>query len=208
MNIDFTERTLWFGWIAILLLSPLYGWLLRGRWPKISRIWRCIILAGFFISLLLAFCAHFTPWSLRGFWANTVNLALAYISLSALIWLVFMRASKWVSIAAPLFFSALSILPILIGLVFVGDEIPRREFSFGGHLVGHIYERGWGGSDFDEVIVVYQPLWIPLIEKTIYNRSVDPGECNHLLLQPASISVEKPIQIVCGQRIIETVSVQ
>jgi hypothetical protein len=118
-----------------------------------------------------------------------------------------MGTRRWLSFVAPLIFGAISAYLVVVGLMLVGDEIPRREITLEGHLVARVYERGWGGNDFDEVKVVQQPRWLPLAERTIYDRSVPYLQCKDVTARIASTSAGKSVEIVCEQSVYDNVHI-
>ena len=205
-NLESTAIALRIGWPVVLALSPLCGWLLANSWQRLSGRWRKTVLVTSFLSLALVSSTLFAQWALRGFWANAVNLGLAYVLLSALIWLACKKAPGLLRIAAPLLANLTCTIPILIFIVLVRDEIPVGHASFGGHLVARIYERGFTGNDFDLVVVVEQPHWLPFMEKTLREQSIWDGDCITTTARLVPTSTGNAVQVICGQRAVETIN--
>jgi hypothetical protein len=205
MNLNSTDHVLFAGWAAVCLVSPFIGWLVARSWRSSGSIWRLCILAACLISFALAACTLFAPWSLRGFWANAADLAVAFVSLSVLIWLALSRCPRWLSVLGPVLIQIALVVPVFIGLVFSDDQIPFREMRLSANVDARIYRKRFPGTDFDEMTVVHRPGWLPVVEHTIYRRNIKYWECTSASARMAAAATGDVVQIVCGQQVMDTI---
>ena len=207
MDLNATEHILFAGWAVVWLLTPLIGWMLAKNWPGLGPATRRAILAICVLSLALAGCTIFAPWALRGFWANAINLGLAYLALSTLLWLAFRKCRKWLAVLAPLAIHAVLGIQIFVCLVFANNQIPFRQMDLGHDLVARIYRKGFMGSSLDEAVLVHQPRGLPLMEHRFFARNIEYWECTETSARLLEAPTGDTVQIVCGTRVLNTVPV-
>jgi hypothetical protein len=207
MDMNLTEHVVWSGWIVVLGLGPLCGWIAGRQWGRLNSGVRAFILACCLISLALGGCTLWAPWTLRGFWANAANLMLAYISFSVLDWLAFRSRRKWLSILGPLAVNLVCVTPIFVGLIFCEDQIPRRAVRLTDDLVFRVYAKRAPGTDFDEVMVIREPGWLPVAEEKIYRRNIHYWECTAASARFVSAPAGDTVEILCEKQVLERISV-
>ena len=207
MDLNATEHILFAGWAVVWLLTPLIGWMLAKNWPGLGPATRRAILAICVLSLALAGCTIFAPWALRGFWANAINLGLAYLALSTLLWLAFRKCRKWLAVLAPLAIHAVLGIQIFVCLVFANNQIPFHQMDLGHGLVARIYRKGFMGSSFDEAVLVLRPRGLPLMEHRFYAREIEYWECTETSAKLVETTAGETVQIVCGTQVLNIVPV-
>lgn len=208
------DLALWLIWLVAASLAPLAGWMTRKYWQRLIPEVRWAMVSLCFLALGVACGCLYTPWSLRGFWADAVVVALAYVCLSVLCWLSFRNAAKWLSQIAPLLagtgngivFLAVSTFFIYIG--FTQGMIPTNEVALGNHITVRTRQFGWVFSmGYNEISLLQAPAWLPLIERETYKRYFSDEECGR---QYDVIPVHhgNTIDIVCTekpQRVLDSV---
>jgi hypothetical protein len=188
---------------VVFLLGPVIGWLAARYWRCLGAAGRWALLICCLTSLLLAGCTLCATWSLRGFWANAVNLQLAYIALSALVWLASRKFPRWLAILGLVGFYGVCGLALFVCLVFSEDQIPLRETHVRGDVVACVYRKRFMQSDFDQLKVVDQPNWLPMMEHTLYSRNIKYYECTAASARLAHGSSGDEVQVMCGNRIMD-----
>jgi hypothetical protein len=206
MDLNFTEHMVWSGWVSVLTLGPVCGWIAARQWTPVNSVGRAVIVACCLVSLALAGCTLWAPWTLRGFWANAANLMLAYLSFSILLWVAFRSARKWLSILGPLAVNLVCVTPIFIGLIFCEDQIPRRAVRLADNLVFRVYAKRAPGKDFDEVNVVRQPSWLPVMEEKIYRRTIHYWECTAASARLVPAPEGGAVEIVCEKQVLDRIA--
>src|SRR5580704_1662089 len=114
------------GWAVTCLLGPLAGWVSRKLWNRYPNPARILILAACWLSLLATCCWIFTPWSIRGYLPNVLNISFSYLALFVLLWLSFRNHGDWFRKIGPIvgwaifagaalvIFSPLAFVPMLL----------------------------------------------------------------------------------------------
>jgi MFS family permease len=184
MFVNDAERWLWILWLVACPLGPILGFFVRRHWKRLtSDQRRGTILVGLVPVLLTAILA-FTPWSFRGFWADAITVALAYVEVMVLCWLPPRRRLKplgWflpaVSVVIALIFGVATYTGIFL-LVFA-DKIPRRQIDVGPGLVARVTAGGMVTHWYEIVSLVWQPQWVPFLEKELEQRTFkDESDCD------------------------------
>jgi hypothetical protein len=112
-----SDSKLWILWVVIVPLGPLLGGLLQRIWGKLSTDRQRAMLLFFVISLSEGLFTLFTQWSLRGFWPQALNLAIAYTSSLCLLAVAFKKRKKSWEIVAIRSTVVLVFLAVCFGLV-------------------------------------------------------------------------------------------
>jgi hypothetical protein len=98
-----------------------------------------------------------------------------------------------------------AILVLICLALILREKIPVGNASFKGHLVARVYERGFVGSDFDQVVIVEQPPWLPFMERTLREQTILDGECFTSTAQLIPTPNGDSVQLICGQRAVEVI---
>ena len=165
--------TLWVLWLIAVPTGPLVGLLVRKRWSSISPQRRLFLFRICFLSIALALIMLLTRWSLRGFWADAVNLALAYVAVWVLCSVPYTRM-KWFGengrllAGFPSVLLALCVYTNLPFVVVVNGMAPNSIQQVKPGLVAVIHQFGWETMNTDIVELVKRPRWFPVIEHTVY----------------------------------------
>jgi len=190
--------TLWLLWVVAVPLGPLTGALARRRWRAITSRSLRILSRAAMLSISMSLLMIFTPWSLRGFWADAVNLALAYVAVWVLCSLPYRRA-KWVGehgrivAGIPSALLAIFVYTMLPFLAVTDGMVPNSFQEVKPGLVARISQFGWETMNTDIVELVQRPRWFPVIEHSIYkwvnsNETCDLGKIR-VYADPSSDSV-------------------
>lgn len=165
--------TLWVLWLIAVPLGPLTGLLVRRRWNSIPFRGRLILFSVALLSIGLALLMLLTRWSLRGFWADAVNLAFAYIAAWVLCSIPYVQM-KWFGengrlvAGYPSVLLALCVYTNLPFVVVVDGMAPNSILKVRPGLVASIHQFGWVTMNTDIVELVKRPSWFPVIEHTVY----------------------------------------
>jgi len=202
---------LWLAWMVITPAGPILGWLTYKRWPKCPHLIKIRIVsvsATLLISSLLLTLSH---WSLRSITANSLLVALGYLSLFELTWITARAKPRWLTAFAPIASTGFAIIVAIVvytglGFLFaVGEMLPTRNIQLGHHLILRVTETGGATAAHNSatLIVAKQSPWTPGIEHMIYQRYVRDDECEsyrlHLSIDDGASSEE----IFCGQSVID-----
>ena len=164
--------TLWVLWLIAVPAGPLVGLFVRKRWSSIPSRRRITLFRVCFLSIALALML-LTRWSLRGFWADAVNLALAYVAVWILCSVPYTRM-KWLGengrllAGFPSVLLALCVYTNLPFVVVVDGTAPNSIQQVRPGLVASIHQFGWETMNTDIVELVKRPRWFPVIEHTVY----------------------------------------
>lgn len=96
------------------------------------------------------------------------------------------------------------LLALLLSMFFAADYMPAHLYSVNHQWKVYVDQRGWGGNDFDVVLVYRYPQWFPFVEKKAFELSVAPNSCNHPVLKPSAGKTSRDISVVCGENQIGT----
>ena len=165
--------TLWVLWIITIPLGPVIGTLAQRRWNVLPSRLKRICTGAAFISIGIALLTIFTTWSLRGFWADAVNLALAYVAVWVLCSRPYERA-KWfrkggrILVAIPSVLLAVCIYTAIPFFGFTDGMVPTSVEEVKPGIVARISQFGWETMNTDIVELVHRPRWFPVIEHSIH----------------------------------------
>jgi hypothetical protein len=196
-----SDSKLWILWVVIVPLGPLLGWLLQQKWEKISTDRRRAMLLFFSISLGEGLFTLFTRWSLRGFWPQALNLAVAYTSSLCLLAMAFKKRKKSWEIVALRSIGVMVFLLLCYGLADVSlrSDIPDSETNLGNHLLLRRAAGGWAGMDWESVTIVQQPRYFPIVEKRLFTTHIgDEGDCDETSVHVTPNTSSHEIVIRCG----------
>jgi hypothetical protein len=196
-----SDSKLWILWVVIVPLGPLLGWLLQRIWGKLSNDRRRAVLLFFVISLSEGLFTLFTRWSLRGFWPQALNLAVAYTSSICLLAVALKKRKKSAVVVALRSFAVLVFLLLCYGLadVYLITDVPESETNLGNHLVLRRASGGWAGIDWEGVTIVHRPRSFPLVEKRIFSIHIgDEGDCDETSVHVIPNNSAHEILIRCG----------
>lgn len=174
--------TLWVLWLIAVPSGPLIGLLVRRRWSSIAYRGRFVLFGVTLSNIVLALVMVLTRWSLRGFWADAVNLALAYIAVWVLCSVPYVRM-KWFGkkgrlIAGfPSVLLALCVYTNLPFVVVIDGMAPNSVREVRPGLVASIHQFGWETMNTDIIELVKRPRWFPVIEHTVYKWVSSDGTC-------------------------------
>ena len=165
--------TLWVLWIITIPLGPVIGTLAQRRWNVLPSRLKRICTGAAFISIGIALLTIFTTWSLRGFWADAVNLALAYVAVWVLCSRPYERA-KWfrkggrILVAIPSVPLAVCVYTAIPFFGFTDGRVPTSVEEVKPGIVARISQFGWETMNTDIVELVQRPRWFPVIEHSIH----------------------------------------
>lgn len=174
---DFVQEhpliTLWVVWIMTIPLGPVIGTLAQRRWNALPTLSQRVFTCAALISIGIALLTIFTAWSLRGFWANAVNLALAYVAVWVLCSRPYERA-EWfrkagrILVAIPSVLLAVCIYTAIPFFGFTDGMVPTSVEEVKPGIVARISQFGWETMNTDIVELVHRPRWFPVIEHSIH----------------------------------------
>jgi hypothetical protein len=196
-----SEGNMWILWAIAAPLGPLLGWLLRKFWSSLDRLLRYFALAFFAVSIAVALCTIFTPWSLRGIWPQAVNLALAYISAACLCGVAFTKSKRSLSLFAIRGFAVVILLFVYYGLLFAywRTDPVESETVLGDNLVVRRCSGGWASIYWEGVTIVQQPS--RLVERTLYRVHIgDTGDCDETSVRVNADPLSREIRVQCGRQ--------
>ena len=194
---------LWILWIIAIPLGPPLGWLFQKDWAHRDGFRRYTMLAFFVASVMVGLCTMFTSWSLRGFWTQAVNLALAYISATSLVSIAFKKSTTRLSLYAARGSVVIVALLVYSGLVltYLRTDVPDTETRLGDHLVLRRSSGGWAGIDWEGVAIVQQPAQLPFLEKKLYGIHIGATEdCDATSVHVEADPTLHEIRVQCGRR--------
>jgi hypothetical protein len=174
------------------------GLLFLKFWTSLHKTLRRNTLALIAMSITVALSTIFTPWSFRGFWAEAVNLALAYISATCLIFIAFKKSSRSFSVFAVLV--ALLVYSSLF-IAYWRSNSPEIQTTLGDHLVLRRGSGGFAGIDWEGVTIIQQPARLPFLEKRLYTiRIGDAGDCDETTVRVDLNPISHEIRVQCGSK--------
>ena len=141
-------------------------------WVKAFSPVRQIAIACCILSIVIALCTLFTLWSLRGFWPDAINLALAYVS----VWLICSIPRRHDRLAGGIARNIIGAASVLLALfvytylpfvLTMDGRVPDSVVQVRPRLEARISQFGWVTMNTDLVDFYQQPRWFPLIEHRV-----------------------------------------
>jgi hypothetical protein len=198
-----SEGYIWILWIVAIPLGPFVGRLVQKSWAGLDGSFRRTMLALFTVSTTVALFTIFTPWSLRGYWSQAVNLAIAYFSATSLGFLAFNNPTRSSSLFATRGFATLIALLVYSGLfiAYWRTDLPETQTKLGDDLVLRRSSGGWAGIDWEGVAIFQQPNKLPFLEKRLYSiRIGDAGDCDETSVRVDPDPISHEIRVQCGRQ--------
>lgn len=192
---------LWLLWVFVLPLGPLLGWWIHGHWTRFGPARRHAGLAFFLVSLGMGLFTLFTRWSFRGFWPQAANLALAYISAACCSAIVFTKSRNSFYLVALRSLAVFVFVLLCYGLseAYLRTDLPEKETHLGDHLILRQASGGWAGIDWEGVMIVQQPRYLPFLEKRLFSLHIgDEGDCDETSVHITPNNSSHEILIRCG----------
>jgi hypothetical protein len=200
---EVSESKIWILWLIVIPFGQLLGWLLHHFWDKLTKPVQRTMLGFFAVSIFVALCTIFSPWSFRGYWLQAINLSMAYISATCLGCLAFkdslgslMLLARGVAVFVALF--------TYCGLIdaYLRADLPYTQTKLGDHLILRRSSGGWAGIDWEGIAIIQQPAWLPFLEKTLYTQHIgNAGDCNENTMSVKPDPVSREIRVQCGQTV-------
>ncbi len=142
----------------------------------------------------------FTPWSLRGYRLQSLNLVSGYMAATCVGFLA-LRTKK----RSNAFFAARGLALFMALFVYYGlwcaywRTTPNEEQTpISGDVVLRRSAGGWAGQYREGVTLVQQPKRFPLLEKTLYSINIgDVGDCEESSVKVAQDPVSREIVVQC-----------
>ncbi len=190
--------TLWLLWLLTVPTGPLIGLLIRKNWRLHTRRWQLVVLSAALLSLCISFITLLTKWSLRGFWADAVNLALAYVAVWILCSIPYQRL-RWLGengrliVGFPSMLLALFVYTNLPFVIIVDGMVPNSVVNVKPGVTAVVHQFGWETMNTDIVELVRRPRWFPIVEHTLVRWVNSDETCGfgklHVYAEPKSDAV-------------------
>jgi len=179
------------------------AWLLPRYWPRLGLRLRRALATAFIASTLVALASVFTPWSLRGFWPQAVNLLLGFLSATCLLVLSLRSAhgrQPWTGLR-PFAVVAAMLMYYALWVVYWRSELPVAETRLTDQIVLRRTSGGWAGIGWEGVTIVEQPRRFPFLERVLYSQHIgETSDCDRNSLHVTPDDASRTIRVTCGVR--------
>ena len=197
------EPDLGFIWTLAIPASLLLGWIVRMIWSHIGKYAQHGLLGGFVTLMTITTITVFTPWSLRGYWPQSLTLVSGYIAATCVGFLLFQRTARSNALRAVRGLGLFAVLFAFYGLLcaYWRSNTYEDQTPITGDVVLRRSAGGWSGEYWEGVTLVQQPKRFPFIEKTLYSiRIADDDDCDKYSVNVAQDPVSHEIVVQCGRK--------